>query len=77
MIVFIDDRRPTGIGESLSGAKAFYINSSLCNNWYSVEVHPEFQCLDPQDQESIKAAFPRCLMIHQNIKAAFPRAVNV
>jgi hypothetical protein len=75
MIVFVDERRPTGIGESLSGAVAFYINAALINDWHSVETHPDFQRLDTQDQDDVRAKFPRCVEIHRNIKAAFSHAV--
>ena len=73
MIVIIDDRRPTGIGESVSGAKAFYINSTLIDDWYRVETHPNFQRLGPQDKDAVRENFPRSLLIYHNINAAgFP-----
>ncbi|HBG04857.1 MAG: hypothetical protein A2075_11330 [Geobacteraceae bacterium GWC2_58_44] len=68
MVFFIHDRRPTGIGESLSGARAFYINSAQIDDWRSVETHPEFRSLDPEDQETIKAGFPRSVEIHRILK---------
>ena len=70
MIIFVDDRRPTGLGESLSGAVAFYINSALIDDWHKVETHPEFQRLNPQDQEIVRSKFPRSVQIHQAIKNA-------
>jgi len=70
MIVFVDDRRPTGLGESLSGAEAFYISSTLIDDWHSVERHPEFQRLDPLDQEAVRSKFPRSVQIHHAIKNA-------
>lgn len=68
MLVFVHDRLPTGIGESLSGAKAFYINSSQMEDWQNVERHPEFRRLDPADQEAIRSEFPRSVQIHRILK---------
>lgn len=68
MVFFIHDRIPTGLGVSLSGATAFYINSSMIDDWQKVETHPEFQSLDPKDQQMIRREFPRSLEIHRIIK---------
>ena len=69
MIDFIHDRQPTGMGVSLSGSAAFFINSSLSDDWQRVESDPEFQRLGPQDQAAVKASFPRCLQYYLAIKA--------
>ena len=68
MVVFVHDRLPTGIGESLSGTKAFYINSNIIDDWQRVEKHPEFSSLDPVDQEVIRSEFPRSVEIHRILK---------
>ena len=58
MIVLVDNKRPTGIGESLSGAKAFYISSEDIDDWQIVELHPDYQMLDVQDRLRVEAKFP-------------------
>lgn len=58
MIVIIDNKRPTGLGESLSGAKAFYIDAALAEDWKGVECHPDFQQLDYADRMEVKSKFP-------------------
>lgn len=68
MVLLIHDRIPTGLGESLFGAKAFFINSSQIDDWSSVESSPEFQNLDPEDQEVIRTAFPRSVQVHRIIQ---------
>ena len=68
MVVFVHDRLPTGIGVSLSGAKAFYINSAQIDDWQKVETHPEFRSLDPADQEVVRSEFPRSVEIHRILK---------
>jgi len=68
MVVFVHDRLPTGIGVSLSGTKAFYINSAQIDDWQNVEKHPEFRSLDPEDQEVIRSEFPRSVEIHRILK---------
>jgi hypothetical protein len=69
MIVLVDKRRTTGIGESLSGDKAFYINANLIDNWYGVEMHPDFQRLSPQEQNEVRTKYSRSVLIHLNIEA--------
>jgi len=69
MIVLIHKLHPTGIGESLSGKKAFFINSTLIDNWYKVETHPEFQRLNTQEQNEVRAKYPRSTLIHQSIES--------
>lgn len=58
MIVLVDNKRPTGIGESLSGAKAFFINASQISDWHNIEENPEYQHLDTDEQLSVKVNFP-------------------
>ena len=58
MVVIVDNKRATGVGESLSGAKAFYINAGMAEDWQAVEHHPEFRSLDDAEREDVKCKFP-------------------
>ncbi|MBJ6724451.1 hypothetical protein [Geomesophilobacter sediminis] len=58
MIVIVDPKRPTGAGESLSGAKAFFINPAVAENWPAIERHPDFQELAPAEKEDVKLKLP-------------------
>ena len=58
MIVIVDNKRSTGVGESLSGAKAFYINAALAEDWKAVESHPDFRHLDYAERMDVKSKFP-------------------
>jgi hypothetical protein len=60
-MVFVDPRRPTGLGESLSGGRAFYINVERHDQWPVVETHAAFRDLDPDDQEIVRARFTTAL----------------
>jgi len=69
MIVLIHKRHPTGIGESLSGKKAFFINAIMIDNWYKVETHPEFQYLSIQEQNEVRTKYFRSVLIHRSIES--------
>lgn len=66
MIVIVDNKRPTGTGESLSGAKAFFINEAMIEDWDSIERHKDFQRLNPAEQADIRDQF--CVSV-QRFKA--------
>ena len=68
MLVLVHDRLPTGIGESLSGSRAFIVNSLLVDDWHSVEAHPDFQSLTPDEQEEVRKNFPRCVEYHRVLR---------
>ena len=70
MLLFIDPRRPMGIGESLSGLSAFYITITTVEDWHLVEQSPDFRRLQAQDQETIKMKFPLCLERYHAIQSA-------
>ena len=70
MLVYIDPRRPTGIGESLSGAPAFYIHVTTLNRWAEIEQHPAFLALPPAEQQIIRDKFPICLERYRFLQAA-------
>ena len=58
MIVIVDNKRPTGVGESLSGAKAFYLSAGMIEEWQAVDQNPEFQRLDAAEREEVKHKLP-------------------
>ncbi len=60
MIVIVDNKRSTGVGESLSGAKAFYIDAAMVEDWKAVEGHREFRGLDCNERMDVKIKFPVC-----------------
>jgi len=70
MIVIVDTRRPTGIGESLSGNPAFYINADCLDDWETVEHHPDYLSLDPNDQRDVRSKFPLAVERHHVIWSA-------
>lgn len=57
MIVIVDPRRPMGVGESLSGARAFYISVTRHDDWPEVETHPEYRRLHSADQAVVREKF--------------------
>jgi hypothetical protein len=67
MIVIVDNKRPTGAGESLSGARAFYINKGMMEDWQAVENHPEYRQLEPGEREIVKTKFPLSVEIYKMI----------
>ncbi len=69
MIVLIHKSYPTGIGESLSGQKAFFINPTLIDSWNKVETHPEFQRLNTQEQDEVRTKYSRSTLIHRSIES--------
>jgi hypothetical protein len=67
MVVLIDNMRPTGIGESLSGSKAFFINKSMMEDWQSIEKHPEYLQLQPDERADVKSKYPLSVQIYKII----------
>lgn len=70
MIVIVDTRRPTGIGESLSGNPAFYINADCLDDWQTVENNPDYLTLAPDDQRDVRSKFPLAVERHRVIWSA-------
>jgi hypothetical protein len=61
LLVFVDPKRPTGTGESISGSAAFFINAAISEEWHVVEQHPAFTQLCPEHQEIVRKKFPVCV----------------
>jgi hypothetical protein len=77
MVVIVDNKRPTGVGESLSGAKAFYVSAAMIEDWHAVEQHPEFRRLDADEREDVKYKFPVSAQRYKAIwstRFVFPRS---
>jgi len=70
MIVIVDTRRPTGIGESLSGNPAFYINADCMDDWQTVENNPDYLTLDSDEQQDVRNKFPLAVERHRVIWSA-------
>ena len=67
LIVLIDPRRPTGVGESLSGDKAFYINLLNNEDWPHVEADPAFTELAAEEKRIVRKKYPQVLERYQII----------
>lgn len=61
IIVIVDPRRPMGVDESPSGARAFYINVTRHDAWPEVESHQSFLQLSPHEQDTVRAMFTTSL----------------
>ena len=61
LMVFVDPWRPTGLGESPSGGRAFYIGITRHDQWPDVEEHPAFRELPHEDQEIVRSRFVTAL----------------
>ena len=70
MIVIVDDKRPAGVGTSLSGAREFYITTGMIEAWQAVEDHPEYQKLDAEEREIVRSKYPLSVEIYRMIWAA-------
>ena len=61
IFVLIDPRRPTGLGESISGEKAFFVNVLQDEYLPHVESEPAFKQLTAEEKEIVRKIFPDVL----------------
>lgn len=69
LIVLIDPKKPTGVGESLSGDKAFFINITEHEEWQYVENDPSYKALSAEERQVVRKKFPAVLERYKIISA--------
>jgi hypothetical protein len=70
LIVLINPKQQIGVGESLSGDKAFYINVTKQEDWPQVEANSAFKELTKEEQLIVRKKFPIVLERFQIISAS-------